>query len=521
MVAASARAGQPEAISDLFAATGADAGSIVLSWSAPSDGGAPAARYSIRYRVDGVAITEANFPNSIPIEAPPLLQNAITPGTPPVPYPNPTETQTITGLTPGVAYYFAIKSMDNAQPAHVSTLSNTVFATAGQTCGPSPGDGSGTGFIASGTTYIIGSNVPIAISFTPDSTFPLTTGAKVQFQIPDGWIAPQADNMSAQGFVSASPLTLGGTTLSAPTVSGRFVTITVTNGVWTQSLGHVTLAYQGGTCQVGNSNKFRIYTQAGACGQLKEISDTSSLLNVSVQAGQPNFINFDNYNVPVRIGDKAPISFTMRDMCGNPAASANALNVTAAALVFNANGPAADNQAVVSATLAPWSPMSATTLTIPIGISGGVVYYSVASAANAPNDRLQLTCGALGGNPNGGNAIANIIPVSGGLTGLSVDTGALAPTQTHAAFSPDNDGNADNVFINFTFPIPLNWKITFSKDNFSTITRTLYGFGSSGRAIWDGYRDGNGTNGPPIAPPGVYVVKVQDQEAARSRTTRR
>ncbi len=107
----------PAAIADLAAAPTATAGEILLTWTAPGDDGSaggPVASYDVRYSES--PIDDANFASAT--QAP--WSGAIV---------NPAleQTLTVTGLTSGTLYHFAVKARDNR--GLLAPLSNVPSAT--------------------------------------------------------------------------------------------------------------------------------------------------------------------------------------------------------------------------------------------------------------------------------------------------------------------------------------------------------------------------------------------------------
>lgn len=101
----------------------APTGSVTLTWTAPGDDGnvGTAAVYDVRYSTS--LITNANFNAAQQATGEPVPKAAGS-----------TETFTVTGLQPNTAYYFAIKTADEA--ANWSGLSNVVNKTTGDTVPP-------------------------------------------------------------------------------------------------------------------------------------------------------------------------------------------------------------------------------------------------------------------------------------------------------------------------------------------------------------------------------------------------
>jgi phosphodiesterase/alkaline phosphatase D-like protein len=106
----------PTAITNL-ATSNPTTSSIKLSWTAPGDDGTTgtATTYDIRYRV-GAPITTANFAGSTQVIGEPAPKVAGS-----------SETFTVTGLTPGITYYFAIKTADEVP--NWSPISNSPSGT--------------------------------------------------------------------------------------------------------------------------------------------------------------------------------------------------------------------------------------------------------------------------------------------------------------------------------------------------------------------------------------------------------
>lgn len=113
----------PAPVTDLAAATGSSGGEVDLTWTAPGDDGnvGTAATYDVRY------IPYANGPIDTEEEWQAATQAIGEPSPSPAGTP---ESWTVTGLTPGEAYYFVLKTADEVP--NWSDLSNSPWATAGE-----------------------------------------------------------------------------------------------------------------------------------------------------------------------------------------------------------------------------------------------------------------------------------------------------------------------------------------------------------------------------------------------------
>ena len=107
----------PAAVSDLQAITGG-LGAVGLSWTAPGDDGGQGTATSYDLRYASAPITEANWGSASPVSGEPAPAAAGT-----------SQGMTVSGLTPGASYYFALKTEDEAP--NVSPVSNSPAATAG------------------------------------------------------------------------------------------------------------------------------------------------------------------------------------------------------------------------------------------------------------------------------------------------------------------------------------------------------------------------------------------------------
>jgi formylglycine-generating enzyme required for sulfatase activity len=107
----------PSAIANLVAETGASSGSVNLSWIAPGDDATAgvASAYIVRYNT--TTITESNWATSHNVSGEPAPGPAGS-----------VESMTVSGLTPGRRYYFAIKTQDEAP--NTSGISNSPWAAA-------------------------------------------------------------------------------------------------------------------------------------------------------------------------------------------------------------------------------------------------------------------------------------------------------------------------------------------------------------------------------------------------------
>ena len=110
----------PAAITDLAASTGTGAGEIDLTWTAPGDDGntGTAMTYTVRY-ADSAIVSVFGWEGATDVDGEPTPQAAGS-----------SESMTVSGLTPGQTYYFAIRTQDEV--GNWSGLSNSPSAIASE-----------------------------------------------------------------------------------------------------------------------------------------------------------------------------------------------------------------------------------------------------------------------------------------------------------------------------------------------------------------------------------------------------
>ncbi len=180
----------PDSIQDLAAVAGSHPGEVDLTWSAPDDNiCVRAICYDIGHDADAIgSLFEYRT------EAVKIPQN-LTPQSP-----GQTENFTVTGLTPGNAYFFAVISVDEA--GNSSTVSNSPSASACGTFTATP-------------TYSHSPTITVTPSITPTGTITLTP-------------------TESGTYTSTPTITLTGTITLTPTESGTYTstpTITQTGTV--------------------------------------------------------------------------------------------------------------------------------------------------------------------------------------------------------------------------------------------------------------------------------------------------
>jgi hypothetical protein len=337
---------------------------------------------------------------------------------------------------------------------------------------------------------------------------PIATGAKIIMQVPDLWGYPSVayGTYLYSGGVRYSTTTGGGAfnaTLSLVT-SGQFVVISVDAG--TIAVGDSVMIHYGGqSCQAGVAT-FRSYFMDAGCTSPNLIAAYTR----TVGPGDPSFIGFDNWElVPIQ-GTIVPVRLVSRDNCSNRVAAGQSVPVFVSALRDpGGTGFMPDTDGQIDTAAGFSSPASSKLITFAPSDSDATIYYRISTftASNFYNIRATYTISY------DNQSSMSVKPVATGITGVSVDTGTIG-TSTSAVFTPDNNGVADFVYVNFTLPNDFGWEVSFSSDNFLSFTRRYYGWGRFGRITWDGIKDSFGATTAGVAPAGIYKVRVSVSNGA-------
>ncbi|MCB0165319.1 MAG: leucine-rich repeat domain-containing protein [Anaerolineae bacterium] len=184
----------PGVISDLQAVPGPSVGTVTLSWTAPGDDGyvGTATEYDIRYNTEPLSTTPLGWLLNFPVEDG-------------VPTPSPVgsyETMTVTGLTPGQMYYFALRSRDE-EAVNYSEISNIVTVVAPYT-----------GFTGCNSV----SQIPVAECEALVALFNSTDGTSWAWAYNEGW--PITDNPCTWTGVSCNAGYVTGLDLSSKELYG-------------------------------------------------------------------------------------------------------------------------------------------------------------------------------------------------------------------------------------------------------------------------------------------------------------
>jgi len=487
----------PDAITTLLVTPGETNGSIRLRWTARTDGASqPATRYIIKYRFNNTITNDTEWNNAYRIDEPPVNVSAPNPASPGV-----SESLLVTGLAPGTVYGFMVRAVDAAEVMSPTLTSDSRTATATSPCPRDPLDGMGIGSAAMVPTVITAGDVQMTTVTLSINGSGIALGGKIAMRTPDHFVWPTLVSANLPGHVSFS--VTGGATLLAQ-VEGQTVTLTVSSGSINSS-DTVKFYYRAQTCQLGEQ-RFRLSTQYQSCGVL---SDTNLVANVIVTPGLARFVDFQTFDVATLIGTIVAVDLRAIDFCGNAAPLTAATLVPVSAVYFSGVNLVPATQAFVSLSSSPFNPQQNLTVSMATGATTARFYYRVQDTSKKPNDRIQLVQTDLQNPVGTWPRLATVRPLAGGVLSSSVDTGAFVAGQKNVTFTPDGDGVADVVAINFSLGEPLPWIVELSTiNNFSNVIRRFYGDDKNVRLTWDGFADGQPGVPPSIAPSGSYYIRI-------------
>jgi hypothetical protein len=482
----------PTQIQDLSVSPGDEAGDVVLSFTAPNDSAQAVDSYLIFYKYGG-AFSDQNESGVN------FYQNSsdFTPDNP-----GGSEELNLSGFGPGETIHFGIISRKDAA---FSPLSNIAGGNSQQACDRMPEDGEGSVAIGP-ATFGAGEIQQLTMTYTvgPSGIQP---GGAFGFQVPDDWEPPsQTAQSNEAGYVNYS---YGGSGTVTPSIDGRFVIVAVdSNGSPLQPGDQVILYFNAQSCVREANIPIRFYSQAASCGQPVEIANSPT---VSVLAGPPKSIAFEIEQLPAQLNTTYGIDLVVNDCSDQEVPVSSDKDVTVAAILLQGSNnfdPDPDATLSLASDLSNPFTNASGTVTIPSGQSRDTIYYQLSSSTNSPDNKIGLQYTDFFNVNESRFDLLDVIPISGSISNVSVDTGTRLSGQTSVSFSPDGDGISDRAFINFSMPAEIDFVVKLSKDNFSTVARTFYGRGTNMRMEWMGDEEDNGFFLP--AAPGTYEVKIED-----------
>ncbi len=478
----------PASIQNLTAASGQVQGSVNLSWASTGDDGntGTATSVAIKYAPNPI-ITENDWMNAIDISAPPVNATPIIPAV--------AGTQrsiTLNGLSAGVNYFFSVRARDEA--FNTGGLSNSPSAVAFGGCSASAGDGEGTA-IVSPASMPTSTDTNMTLTFTVGSRG-ILSGGKISVRVPDGWAYPQTYSSSMSGYVTAT--TSNQSVTLTLTANGQLIDIGVTGTLNQRDTITLNMKARSYTCDIQNNVPIRVLSQANACGLPTEIAASPT---VNLVAGVANWLGFENYETFAQIGQVTTVKLQGKSTCGQLANLGSATNIQVTAVKWdNATySYSADSTALISASSDMSAGASNKTVVFPSGQNTLSIYYQL-QASDTQTRGLKISYLDLNSGSYSSENFMTVYPLVNGsvLSNISIDTGNTG-TKTNVAMTPNGDGVDDSIFINYQVAQNISSTIEISKDNFTTILATLWGYGQNVRMAWNGTlyypNTGNATSG--------------------------
>jgi hypothetical protein len=363
----------------------------------------------------------------------------------------------------------------------------------------------GSAFVVMSTNnYTAGKTQVTTMTFTA-TLGGISSGTVLAMRVPDFWGMPYVSGngymyVDNSDFYYGIRYSTSGAGFNAPltvTTSGQFVIIAVANDITAGQ--SVLLYYAASTCQLGSA-VFRTYNQEPGCTSVNQISTYTR----TVLPGNASFIGFEGTQLLPLVNTIVPVRLEARDNCGNKVQAGLTIPVFLTTQEDSGYGPMLDPDALISTSTSFLSAASAKAITLAPTSTGATFYYRITTFATTNYYAIRATY-PVSGYDN--QSSLYVRPVTGGITGVSVDTGTFG-TLSSVTITPDGNGVSDFAYINFMTSEDFGWEVSFSSDNFNSFAKRIYGYGRNGRITWDGSLDNFGPQGVAIAPAGTYKVRI-------------
>ncbi|MFA6003929.1 MAG: FlgD immunoglobulin-like domain containing protein [Elusimicrobiota bacterium] len=406
--------------------------------------------------------------------------------------------------------YYALAVASN--PSNNLGLAQTTFTFAPSSLqAGSAGDGGGWAVV--GTTAAYGCQVLAAtVTFTA-GPLGISSGGAIAVHWPDGWTRPVSSssvnppNESGRLYLSglqAFTLEFNPPSLDSATLGDNWVVVKPTAPVAAGRVLTLTLYGMPAPLPAGSEPaRFAIAVKGGPQGALKAIADSPQL--APLPPGPPARLAFEP-GTPLTLTplQSAPtMHIRVVDLCG--ASTTAAAGVTVSLSAGQAGSPDATAAFYQSGGgLLPGAQVSFQVRTS----SAWPKFYYQTSTAGVNFELLMATATLPGVGPVLATRFVRLLSGLPALSGVSVDTGTLAPA---AAVATMTLGAAPvQAFINFTLSDPASdWDVTVSTSLTTFYPPLLHrtGTGSPGRSlVWDG-QDASAYPARAAAP-GVYGVRI-------------
>ncbi len=480
----------PPAAIALSAQPGATVGSVKLNWTSTGDDGmtGTAAFYAIKYGLAPI-IAEADWTNALDVSFAPTNQ------TPPVPLVSGSaQTMAVQNLTPGVAYFWAIRATDHN--SNRSVLSNSPLAVAFSGCVAGLGDGEGTAIVAP-SSLPTSTDTPLTITYTVGA-HGITDGGRINIRVPDGFIFPQTSSPTLSGYFSAVTSNGSAVTLTR-SINGQLINLNVSGTLNTGDTITINFLAHSNSCTLQSGVAFNVLSQATSCGALTAIASQPT---VGIVAGAAAWLGFDSTEKFAQVAQPTPLSVRSQDVCSDNVAVGANVNVQASVLVWNTATLTyvADTDAALSLASNFSNSFASGNVTLPSGQSSVNLFYRV-NVNDTRDHRVRIQYLDLGTQLSTLQNSMKMDPAAAaqGISQVSIDkgqTGAL----TSVTFSPPTE----TVFINYqTAP---NVASTVLIKQGSTLIQQLWSNTTPVRLSWSGDQISAAAG---TAPSGTYNIVIQ------------
>jgi len=341
----------PESVANLTALTNSTLGSVMLSWTAPNDDAGAVLSYVLKYSVNQIT-NQTDFNNAT------TYAQSWTPANP-----GEAESKTLTNITGGATYYFAIESID--------TSSNTSIISNVSSC------------------FIKGIDfdhyeIVVATSISAGSNFALRINAKNSSNdsMPDF-----SGNVSIQTVLASNEALAGGGVLGVASASLSNGTVIIYNQTYTKA--------ENIKFKVTDSN-----SKTGTSSAITVLGVADNTSNLSISANPSSIVT----------GQSSEITATLTDVYGNLLSNIyvefsvvkGSGTISATSVLTNSQGQAKVTFTRNDTNKAEVNTIRATmgTITADINVNVGIMIYSAAGgtivASEDPNTTVTIPPNAIG-----------------------------------------------------------------------------------------------------------------------------
>lgn len=441
--------------------TGLSAGSptsssVALSWSTTTDN-VGVTGYEVRYRTDGVNITDANWGTSTPASPQPTATPKLNPNT---------ENFTVTNLSSNTAYKFAVRARDAA--GNLSTTSANASATT--TTGTNPPASKITGFTKGAVT-----NTTVAFTWTAPTNSGLPTDHyEIRYRtdgndVTDGnWSSSTAASPQPSG----TPTSFTVSNLTANTTYKFSIRAYDSDGQFSPASDNQTATTTNTTPPPSGCTKTVETQYTQVYGGSGTNTSTKKYLNLTLGAGDV---------ICVDPGPRGKLEFNgIQGTAANPV------------IIKNGSGPSGNGVVTIDNDDEGWA----------IHVTGESKYFRLTGTGSSAQYGFNIANHYYNGPTDTGSALV----IRGGSTNYEVDHIEVSSTS-----NPDYPDHSHDSWAGFLLKSDPTCNLTYNKGNFTQYDTRIhdnYIHNTGAEGIYLGYNTYNGVDKTCGTPPNTYTLHV-------------